>query len=105
MRPDLTPVKSVVEFPRLQLCLLMMCSTERKAVIHYFERTDILYHWCVEDSTKKEHCTIDTSVMKEKRGNTAYHTGQWYHLIYSRTKATALGLRRLKFYMLFPTKH
>lgn len=105
MRPDLTPVKLVGEFPRLQCCLLMMCSTERKAAIYYFERSDTLCHWCMEDNIRKEHYTTDTSVMKEKRDITAYHTGQWYHLICSRTEAIALGLRSLKFYMLFPRKH
>lgn len=40
-------------FPGLQGCLLITCSTEKKTIIYYFERVDILYHWYMQEKVKK----------------------------------------------------
>jgi len=67
-RPDLNPVKSAGEFSGLQCCLLIMCSTERKAVIYYFERAGILYHWYMQEKVKKNSCSTDmNSIWKKKK--------------------------------------
>lgn len=57
-RSDFNPVKSAREFSGLQCCLLMMRSTERKAVIYYFERAGIFYHWYMQEKVKKS-CFTD----------------------------------------------
>lgn len=65
-KPDLNLVKSVGEFPGLQCCLLIMCSTERKAVIYYFERVGILYHWYMQEKVEEHNCSTGMYGIKKK---------------------------------------
>lgn len=97
-RPDLTPVKSVGEFSGLQCCLLIMCSTERKAVIYYFERVCILYHWYMQEKVKEHHCSTDMYGIKKEKKERNQISRQVIFLIYQngRKRDKGPGWLRMK---------
>lgn len=43
-----------------------MCSTERKAVIYYFERVGMLYHWYMQENVKQHNCSTGMYGIKKK---------------------------------------